>query len=110
VEDARSGRGPQLVVARLLRLCGHGEHDVADYVDPKLKSAPHGRDCLLLAEEYLLKQRWAEPKTLEGWRNEASETVDKAVATVQREPTPDPYRESWCALASRHLSEGYHET
>src|SRR3972149_4724757 len=27
VARARAGRGPQLVVARLLRLCGHGEHD-----------------------------------------------------------------------------------
>ena len=25
---------------------------------------------------------------------------------VQREPAPDPYKENWCALASRHLSEG----
>src|SRR5438477_12046617 len=27
VNRARNGSGPQLVVARLLRLCGHGEHD-----------------------------------------------------------------------------------
>src|SRR5208283_3742646 len=33
---ARAGRGPQLIVATLLRLCGHGEHDDAGYVDPKL--------------------------------------------------------------------------
>src|SRR5436190_11521330 len=38
ISQARAGRGPQLVIARLLRLCGHGEHDVADYVDPNLKS------------------------------------------------------------------------
>src|SRR5882672_6833714 len=36
VRKARSGGGPQLVVASLLRLCGHGEHDDAGYVDPKL--------------------------------------------------------------------------
>src|SRR6266850_2666966 len=30
---ARSGGGPQLIVAHLLRLCGHGEHDDASYVD-----------------------------------------------------------------------------
>jgi hypothetical protein len=33
------GEGPQLVVARLLRLCGHGEHDDAPYIDPKLKQS-----------------------------------------------------------------------
>src|SRR5262249_40779288 len=40
VERARSGRGPQMVVAKLLRLCGHGEHDDASYVAPKLKASP----------------------------------------------------------------------
>src|SRR5580658_10954344 len=30
VSRARNGGGPQLVVANLLRLCGHGEHDPAD--------------------------------------------------------------------------------
>ena len=42
VSQARAGRGPQLVVARLLRLCGHGEHDDAGYIDPKLKQSPSG--------------------------------------------------------------------
>src|SRR5271154_779949 len=27
---ARAGEGPQLIVAKLLRLCGHGEHDTAE--------------------------------------------------------------------------------
>jgi hypothetical protein len=27
------------------------------------------------------------------------------MAKVQREPTPDPFAENWCALASRHLAE-----
>src|SRR6185369_8667508 len=31
VNRARNGSGPQLVVARLLRLCGHGEHDDSSY-------------------------------------------------------------------------------
>jgi hypothetical protein len=35
--------------------------------------------------------------------------VDEAMATVQREPTPDPFAEDWCALASRHLAEMYEE-
>jgi hypothetical protein len=33
--------------------------------------------------------------------------VEQAVARVQREPGPDPYKETWCALASRHLSEPF---
>jgi len=31
--------------------------------------------------------------------------VEEAVAKVRREPGPDPYKEDWCALASKHLSD-----
>jgi pyruvate dehydrogenase E1 component alpha subunit/2-oxoisovalerate dehydrogenase E1 component alpha subunit len=106
VSRARSGGGPQMIVARLLRLCGHGEHDDASYVDPKWKSSAAGRDCLKAAEAYLLEKQWADPGTLSAWRNEAAHQVEEAVAKVQREPGPDPYKEEWCALASKHLSEG----
>ena len=56
VSQARAGQGPQMVVARLLRLCGHGEHDDAGYIDPKLKQSAVGRDCLKVAEGHLLAQ------------------------------------------------------
>jgi pyruvate dehydrogenase E1 component alpha subunit/2-oxoisovalerate dehydrogenase E1 component alpha subunit len=105
VRQAREGQGPQLVVARLLRLCGHGEHDDASYVDPKLKQSPTGRDCLRVAEEHLLKQGWALPEELESWRSEATRKVEEVVAKVQREPAPDPYQEEWSAIASVHLRE-----
>jgi len=39
------------------------------------------------------------------WRNECVKRIEEGVAKVQREPTPDPYKEDWCALASKHLSE-----
>jgi pyruvate dehydrogenase E1 component alpha subunit/2-oxoisovalerate dehydrogenase E1 component alpha subunit len=109
VERARNGKGPQLVVARLLRLCGHGEHDDSSYIDARFKAMPFGRDCLKVAEEYLLQQGWAEPKTLENWREEMARKVEEAVATVQREPAPDPYREKWLTLSSAHLSEMHDE-
>ena len=55
-----------------------------------------------MAEEHLLRARlgrrgarWTR------WRSEASQKVEEAVATVQREPAPDPYKEDWCALASQ---------
>ena len=40
VARARTGGGPQMIVATLLRLCGHGEHDTRGYVDPALKASP----------------------------------------------------------------------
>ena len=109
VAQARTGKGPQLVVAQLLRLCGHGEHDDASYIDPKLKQSPLGRDCLKVAEAAILHHHWADPATLETLRREAEQQVEDAVARVQQEPTPDPYKEDWCALASKHLVDGYLE-
>ena len=105
VERARAGRGPQLVVAELLRLCGHGEHDDASYVKAELRQAAVGRDCMKVAEEHLAARGWADRRQVERWRQEALNTVDQAVRQVQREPGPDPYKEDWCALASRNLCE-----
>ena len=106
IAQARSGQGPQLVVARLLRLCGHGEHDDASYIDPKLKLSPAGRDCLKVAEEFLLQKRWVDTRTINGWRDDATVHIEEAVARVQREAGPDPNQENWCALASPQLREG----
>jgi acetoin:2,6-dichlorophenolindophenol oxidoreductase subunit alpha len=105
VARARAGNGPQLVVARLLRLCGHGEHDDASYIDPKLKNSPLGRDCLKVAEGMLLKENWADADVIASWRSEVVQKIEEAVAQVQREPTPDPFEENWSALASKHLTE-----
>jgi pyruvate dehydrogenase E1 component alpha subunit/2-oxoisovalerate dehydrogenase E1 component alpha subunit len=105
VAETRAGGGPQMVVGRLLRLCGHGEHDDPTYIDPQLKKSALGRDCLKVAEERLLHENWAGAEDLRALRQEVKQEVDEAVATVQREPAPDPYTENWCALSSRHLTE-----
>jgi pyruvate dehydrogenase E1 component alpha subunit/2-oxoisovalerate dehydrogenase E1 component alpha subunit len=106
VARARTGHGPQLVVATLLRLCGHGEHDDAGYVDPKLKVSPIGRDCLKVAEEFLLHQKWADAASLKTMRGEIVREVEEAVAQAQREPAPDPFTEDWRAISTGHLNEG----
>ncbi|HEX7862801.1 MAG TPA: thiamine pyrophosphate-dependent dehydrogenase E1 component subunit alpha [Verrucomicrobiae bacterium] len=108
VNDARAGGGPQLIVARLLRLCGHGEHDDASYIDPKLKASPLGRDCMQVAEKHILKE-WASAADIQTWREAASHEVEEAVNQVQREPSPDPFKEYWSALASKHLAEGFED-
>lgn len=107
VETARAGGGPQLIVASLLRLCGHGEHDDASYVPAKLKSSPLGRDCLKVAEDEMQCRNWTTLDAIAAWRAEASQKVEEAIALVQHEPAPDPFKENWCALASRHLGEGF---
>ena len=106
VSRARNGGGPQLIVADLLRLCGHGEHDPADYVDPKLKKSPLGRDCMQVAEEFLLREKWINTSQLAGMREEIVHEIEAAVAQVQREPSPDPFAEEWRAISSENLQEG----
>jgi len=103
---ARADPGPQLVVAHLLRLCGHGEHDDANYIDHRLKNSALGGDCLKLAEDFLRRKNWADAETLAQWRSETIQKVEDAVATVQREPTPDPFAETWSALTTARLAEG----
>lgn len=104
--NARAGGGPQLVIASLLRLAGHGEHDDAHYVDPKLRDSRLGRDCLKLAEERISTEGWADDATLREFQEDAQRQIDEAIATTLREPLPDPNQEDWCALATRRLSEG----
>jgi pyruvate dehydrogenase E1 component alpha subunit/2-oxoisovalerate dehydrogenase E1 component alpha subunit len=106
VRLARAGGGPQLVVASLLRLSGHGEHDDAHYISAELRRKPIGRDCLELAEEQILREGWADAGTLGDWHADAVQQSEEAIATTLREPAPDPSDEDWCALFTRHLREG----
>jgi pyruvate dehydrogenase E1 component alpha subunit/2-oxoisovalerate dehydrogenase E1 component alpha subunit len=109
VGNARAGHGPQLVVADLLRLCGHGEHDDASYIDSKLKNSPLGRDCLKVAEDFLVEEKIADAAQLAVWRSAAIREIEDAVAIVQREPSPDPFAEKWRALAEENLNELHEE-
>jgi len=103
VNRARAGRPPQLVVASVLRLSGHGEHDDASYVPEEMKRQPFARDCLKLAEKTIIESNLLDPDTLTEWRKDAVAQVDEAVATAQKEPVPEADKEDWCALSTRHL-------
>jgi pyruvate dehydrogenase E1 component alpha subunit/2-oxoisovalerate dehydrogenase E1 component alpha subunit len=104
VHTARTQNRPQLVVGKLLRLCGHGEHDDASYVPDELKKG--GQDCLKLARQKMIENNWATPNELEVMEAQISESVQATVAQVQKEPLPDPRKENWQALASNWLIEG----
>jgi pyruvate dehydrogenase E1 component alpha subunit/2-oxoisovalerate dehydrogenase E1 component alpha subunit len=105
VDNARSGRGPQLVVARLLRLCGHGEHDDASYIDPRLKQSEVGRDCLEVAQQRLLAEGWLSDADLRRTRAEVVQSLDESISSVQRESAPTSAGESWQALSSSGLRD-----
>ena len=61
VGRARQGKGPQLVVARLLRLCADPPANITtqNYIGCRAVEdrRPFGRDCLKVAEEYFLREK-----------------------------------------------------
>ncbi|MDQ3115049.1 MAG: thiamine pyrophosphate-dependent enzyme, partial [Verrucomicrobiota bacterium] len=103
VERARKGGPPQLVVASLLRLAGHGEHDDASYVPAEMKKEPWAQDCVLATEKLIAEKGWLDAAMLKQWRTEISAEVEKAVETAQREAAPVASEEDWCAMATRTL-------
>ena len=107
VEAAREGHGPQLVVATLLRLVGHGEHDDAGYVDANLRKANVGRDCLEVGAKQLIDAGLATKEEIAAWTKEAQAEVEKALNTAQREKGPDPEAEDWQAISTERLVDGH---
>jgi pyruvate dehydrogenase E1 component alpha subunit/2-oxoisovalerate dehydrogenase E1 component alpha subunit len=103
VKRARAGRPPQLVVASVLRLSGHGEHDDASYVTDEIKRQPFARDCLKLAEQTIVDLNLLDAETLREWRKDAVAQVDQAISTAQKEAAPEADEEDWCAISTRHL-------
>ena len=106
VRKAREGEGPQMVVAHLLRLSGHGEHDDGSYVPDSAKGGHYGRDCIEVAMRQLAEGSHATVDEMMAWQEEAAEEVQKAVAQAQQEPVPDPYREDWTALSTKCTQAG----
>ncbi len=105
VKRARAGRPPQLVVASVLRLSGHGEHDDASYVPEEVKRQPFARDCLKVAEQTIVDFNLVDAETLDKWRKDAIAQVEEAIAAAQQEPAPEGDKEDWCALSNRGLAD-----
>ena len=104
VQAARSGGGPQMVVGKLLRLCGHGEHDDASYMASELKDSKLGRDCLEFGIQQVIENGIVSENEIDLWGKKAAEAVQKAVATAQTDPRPDPYRDDWRAFSSKGIN------
>ena len=107
VGRARAGAPPQLVVANLLRLAGHGEHDDASYVPPEMRDEPFARDSVKRCEQFILEQELADADTLRQWREEVAAEVIEAIDIAQREAAPVASEEDWCALAQRELVDQF---
>jgi pyruvate dehydrogenase E1 component alpha subunit/2-oxoisovalerate dehydrogenase E1 component alpha subunit len=103
VARAREGEGPQLVVASMLRLTGHGEHDDGSYVDAALKSSGLGRDSIEVGIKQLIEGGFASVEEIEQWQQDAAEQVQQAVAIAQKEDGPDPYKDDWMAYSNPEM-------
>src|SRR6266702_7604668 len=107
VKRVRAGRPPQLVVASVLLLSGHGEHDDASYVPEEVKRQPFARDCLKVAEQTIVDLNLVDAETLGKWRKDAAAQVDEAIATAQKEAPPEGDKEDWCAISTRDLADSF---
>lgn len=101
IRRAREGQGPQLIVARLLRLSGHGEHDDGSYIPEEIRKGHYGRDCLEVAMRQLVENGTVSVDEILAWQDLFSDEVQRAVAQAQQEEPPDPYHEDWTALSTR---------
>src|SRR4026209_1024428 len=68
VKRARAGRPPQLVVASVLRLSGHGEHDDFRYVPKEMYGEPFAFDCVQRVQEFIKERELVDSATLQAWR------------------------------------------
>ena len=103
VKRARAGRPPQLVVAEVLRLSGHGEHDDASYVPQDMKGQPFAQDPITRTEKFILEQGLLDSDALKQMRAEIAKEIDEAVATAQQEDMPHAQQEDWRSMSTDRL-------
>jgi acetoin:2,6-dichlorophenolindophenol oxidoreductase subunit alpha len=103
VKRARAGRPPQLVVAEVLRLSGHGEHDDASYVPQDMKGQPFAQDPVPRTEKFILENGLLDADALKQMRAEIAKEVDDAVATAQQEDPPHASTEDWRPISTDKL-------
>ncbi len=95
ITAARETGQAQLVVGKLLRLCGHGEHDDGAYMDAAQREA--ARDCLSFGPEQAVADGILAAGEWDQWRQVITTTIDTALATVEAEPDAEPAQEDWQA-------------
>jgi TPP-dependent pyruvate/acetoin dehydrogenase alpha subunit len=89
-DRTRSGEGPTLIEAKMMRMKGHAIHDAAEYVPKPLFEYWRKRDPIARLEKYLLEKKWLTPQQNEeliaGVEKELEADRDFAVAS----PMPKP--------------------
>lgn len=86
VDDAREGKGPQLIEFKTMRMRGHAVHDDASYYPPGLLDEWRKKDPIARFEKKL-KLNKEEKASIE---ERLKTTVDDAVDFAEKSPVPPP--------------------
>lgn len=90
IERARAGEGPSAIEAVTMRMRGHAIHDGAEYVPPDLLARWERRDPLLVFGRRLIERGDTTPAELDRIDRDCREQVQRAIATAEAAPWPDP--------------------
>jgi TPP-dependent pyruvate/acetoin dehydrogenase alpha subunit len=100
---ARAGEGPQMVVAQLFRMNGHGTHDDAAYVPEALRA--QYADCLEVGERQLLAKGLLTAEGLAALRAEAAALIAAEVELARSQPHPTAAGDDWRSFSVADLRE-----
>ncbi|HVR83563.1 MAG TPA: thiamine pyrophosphate-dependent dehydrogenase E1 component subunit alpha [Planctomycetota bacterium] len=84
VDDAREGRGPQLIEFKTMRMRGHAVHDDASYVPPELFEEWKKKDPIARFEKKLKLS----PEEKGSFEDRLKSTVEDAVEFAEKSPIP----------------------
>jgi 2-oxoisovalerate dehydrogenase E1 component len=85
---ARRGEGPTLLECRTYRISGHTEGEDAVYRPAEEVEAWKAKDPLLRLEQRLLQEGTVDLATIQAYAEEASRTVEQALAFAAESPEP----------------------
>jgi acetoin:2,6-dichlorophenolindophenol oxidoreductase subunit alpha len=103
IERARHDEGPQMVVATLLRLQGHGTHDDGSYIPKELRE--QFPDCMETTPKLLIADGIIDEAGIEQMWTEVKDEINAAYERIKNEPAPDPEQDDWMAYSMPDLTE-----
>jgi pyruvate dehydrogenase E1 component alpha subunit/2-oxoisovalerate dehydrogenase E1 component alpha subunit len=102
IDRARRDEGPQMVVASLLRLQGHGTHDDASYVPADLRA--RFADCIETAPAKLIADGVLDQAGVDAMWVAVREEISQAYERIKGEPAPNADEEDWTAYSVPDLT------
>ncbi len=102
ITRARNDEGPQMVVATLLRLQGHGTHDDGSYVPAELRA--RFPDCMEAAPKKLIADGVLDQAAVDAMWVEVKDEISQAYERIRNEPGPNPDEEEWTAYSVPDLT------